>query len=288
MGSGCYLTSGILITKPVTIEGGEYRDPVHTNTGDDTVHPIIRIKDTQNVTIENVVLIGSHRDENFHRELLGQAGLDILSSDNVWVLNVSTVNTYGDGMTVFANFPVDREPTRHLIVDGLTITNAGRQAITVAYAADSSFNHVDVRSAFGDGWDFESDAPGIGSSNIVVSDSRSKKGVRLIEALQGPITFDGCRCQRHVSLTHEAAQSGQPVEFNGGTILLTRKEVGITVEGPGRLTLNHVDLDRLPGTELPTGPAWSVTEGGHLVLIKSSVLGALGTNDQSSTVLIRN
>jgi hypothetical protein len=286
VGSGCYQTSGILITKPVTLEGGEYRDSVHTNTGDGTVHPIIRVKDTHNVTIENAVLIGAHTDENLHRELVGQAGIDILSSDNVWVLNVSTLNTYGDGMTVTAHFPVGG-PTRHLVVDGLTITNAGREAITVAYAADSSFNNVNVRSAFGDGWDFESDAPGIGSGNILVSNSRSTKGVRLIEALQGPVVFDHCQCQRQISLMYEAAQSGQLVEFNGGSVLLPRKDVGITLDGPGRLMFNHVDLDRLPGSQPPTAPAWSVTAGGYLALIKSPVQGPRGTNDRSSTVMIR-
>jgi hypothetical protein len=288
VGSGCYLTSGILIDKPVTIDGGEYRDPVHTNTGDGTVHPIIRIKDTFDVTIENVVLVGSQTDKILHRALVGQAGLDIASSDNVWVLNVSTINTYGDGMTVWANFPEDGAPTRHLVVDGLTITNAGRQAITVAYAVDSSFNNVNVRSAVGDGWDFESDGPGIGSGNIVISNSTSEKGVRLVEALQGPILFDHCRCERHITLINEAAQSGQLVEFHDGSASLPRRQVGITLEGPGRLMFDHVDLDRLPGSEGVTAPAWSVTAGGHLTLIRSPVEGPQGTNDQSSTVAIHN
>ena len=270
----------------MTIEGGEYRDPVHENMGDDTVHPIIRVASTQDVTIENVVLVGSHTDSIFHRGLVGQAGIDLLSSVHVWVLNVSTVNTFGDGMTVWADPPFGG-PTEHLVVDGLTVTNAGRQAITVAFAKDSTFNNVTIRSAFGDGWDFESDAPGVGSGDILVTNSRSKKGVRLIEALQGPITFRQCDIQRHVTVMDEAAQSGQPVEFQGGSVELPRSEVGINVRGPGHLTFDNVDLDRLPGSEPPTSPAWLVTSGGYLALVHSPVPGPRGTHDTSSTVIVR-
>jgi hypothetical protein len=240
-GTGCYVTNGILITKPVVIDGGVYHDHVDTNSGDGTVHPIIRVKDTMDVTIRNVALIGANNEGGFHPQLVGQAGFDILSSDNVSILNVSVKNTFGDGLTAFANFGKDNRPTSGLVVDGLSITNAGREGITMGYAIDSTLNRITVNSAFGDGWDFESDLPGIGSGNILVSDSRSTKGVRLIEALHGPVTFENCRCQRHVTVMDEAAASGQAVTFNGGSVLLpngTDKGGGITVRGPGRLYFN--------------------------------------------------
>ncbi len=290
MGSGCYDTSGILITKPVVIDGGVYHDHVASNSGDRTVHPIFRVRDTEDVTIENVALEGANTEGGFHSQLVGQAGFDILSSDNVSILNVSVKNTFGDGLTVFANFGKDNEPTSGLRVDGLTITNAGRQAITMGYAVDSILNRVTVNSASGDGWDFESDLPGIGSGNIIVSNSRSTKGVRLIEALHGPVTFENCRCQRHVTLMAEAAASGQAVTFNGGSVKLPNgthgDEGGITVKGPGRLFFNGVRLGRLPGSARPTGPAWSVTDGGYLALHRSPVTPPLGTSDHSSTVVM--
>ena len=132
-GSGCYVTDGILVTKPVTINGGTYDDPVNENTGRSTVLPIIRVKDTSDVIIENVGLNGANLDGGFHRGLVGQAGLDILSSSHVIIANVSTNNTFGDGMTLFANFGRDSAPVTDLFVNGLTVTKAGRQGITMGY-----------------------------------------------------------------------------------------------------------------------------------------------------------
>ena len=288
-GSGCYLTTGITISQPITINGGVYNDPVNTNTGDETVHPIIRIKDTSQVTIENASLVGANPGGGFHRQMVRQAGLDILSSSGVSIVNVAVSDTFGDGMTVFTNYPVDKNPTSNLTVSGFSVTNAGRQGITMATVTDSVFNNVAINSATGDGWDFESDAPGIGSGNVTISNSRSVKGVRLIEALQGPISFDNYQGQRHVSLLQEAAASGRPVTFNGGSLLLPNRNhgaslAGITVRGPGHLVLNSVDVGRLPASWAPTGLAWSVTGGGSLTLFRSLVAPPLGTSDQGSTV----
>jgi hypothetical protein len=286
------VTSGILITKPVVIDGGVYHDHVSTNGGDGTVHPIIRVKDTKDVTIENVDLVGANTDGGYHSQLVGQAGLDILSGTNVSIVNVSVKDTYGDGLTAFAAFGESNKPTKNLQVDGLSITNAGRQAITMAYAVDSTLNHVTINSAFGAGWDFESDLPGIGSGNIVVSNSMSVKGVRFIEALHGPVTFENCQCQRHVTVTDQAAASGQAVTFNGGSVQLPNSTSGggggITVNGTGRLFFNGVQLGRLPGSAPPTGPAWAVTNGGYLSLHRSPVTAPLGYHDRSSTVVTTN
>ncbi|MGH9080268.1 MAG: hypothetical protein ACRDYE_09400 [Acidimicrobiales bacterium] len=261
-----------------------------TKSGDRSVKPIIRIEDTSNVTIENVVLAGANGGGGFHRHLVGQAGLDLRSSSNVSILNVSVVNTFGDGLTAFANFPIDKSPTSDLVVNGLNITNAGRQAITMAFVTDSILNNVTVNSASGSGWDFESDLPGIGSGNIIVSNSRSTKGVRFVEALRGPIMFDNCQCQRHVALMNDAAASRQVVIFNGGTLLLPNTDhgiskAGITVRGPGRLVFDGVVIGRLPASRSPSGPAWSVTGGGFLALVRSPVAVPLGYSDRGSTVV---
>jgi len=124
-GSGCYDTSGIDITRPVTIDGGTYYDGTSSRPPDGPVLPIIRIKDTTDVTIENVALQGANTDGGFHRHLVGAAGLDILSSSHVTITHVATIDTFGDGMTVFANFPTSKLPTTDLLVDGLDITQAG-------------------------------------------------------------------------------------------------------------------------------------------------------------------
>ena len=290
-GSGCYFTSGILITRPVTIDGGVFVDPVTAKESGVPVLPIIRIKDTSYVTIEHVVLDGTDTTGSFHRHLVGAAGLDILSSSHVVIRDVATNDTYGDGMTVFANFPKDGAPTSDLLVNGLTITNAGREGVTIADAVNSTFDNVHVRSAAEDGWDFESDLKGVGSGFITVNNPETTKGIRLIEALHGPITFNNCQCDRHITVMGEAALSGAAVTFNGGSVLLPNVDhgmppAGITVRGPGSLTFSGVAIGRLPALRAPTGPAWSVTAGGHLTINDSTVAGPLGNHDGVSTVAI--
>jgi hypothetical protein len=144
----------------------------------------------------------------------------------------------------------------------MTITQAGRQGVTVAYATNSTFNNVDIESGPAAGWDFESDLPNVGSSNVTVNNASGGKGVRLIEALHGPITFNNSNFSGHVILSDRAALSGQPLTFTGGTILLPRSghpkgpdPAGITVMGPGHATFNRVgDWRRIPDSaQLPGG-----------------------------------
>jgi hypothetical protein len=293
-GSGCYtVPDGILVTKPVTIDGGTYRDPSTTVPADGTaVQPIVRIKDTADVVLEDATLIGSNVG-GYHAAMVGEAGIDILSSDHVTITGVTVENTFGDGLTVFANFPRDKDPTTNLAVDGLTVVNAGREGITVADLSHGTLTDVDVVSSDFNSWDFESDLPGVGSGYVTVNHAQTVTGIRLIEALQGPITFNDCQCQRHVSVLFDAAASGQPVTFNGGIVLLPNSDsgpnpAGITVGGPGQLTFNDVDLGQLPAARPPTGEAWAVTGGGHLTLHHSPVAVPRGYHDASSTVTITN
>jgi hypothetical protein len=291
-GSGCYVTTGILITKPVTIDGGTYNDPVDTSTGPGTVFPIIRVKNTTDVTIENVVLNGTNSIGGYHAKLVNEAGLDILSSSYVNILNVATNDTFGDGMTLFSQFGVDKAPVTDLYVNGLTVTKAGRQGITMGYVMDSILDNVNVVSTADTGWDFESDLAHIGSGNVTINNAHNQKGIHIIEALQGPITFNDCQCERHVHMLDDAAASGQLVTFNGGSYELDRDTdtgcnvSGIRIAGPGRMVFNDVDITRMPGEETPKGPAISVTDGGHLTLIDSPLPAPVGGPDATSTVTI--
>jgi hypothetical protein len=293
-GSGCYVTTGILITKPVTIDGGTYNDPVNSSTGPGSVFPIIRVKNTTDVTIEDVVLNGTNYPGGYHRTMVNAAGLDILSSSHVNILNVATNNTFGDGMTLFSQFGVDKAPVTDLYVNGLTVTHAGRQGITMGYVEDSTLDNVTVGSTGEAGWDFESDLPNIGSGNVTINNAHDQVGIHIVEALQGPITFNNCQCESHVHLLRDAAASGQLVTFNGGSYALDRDTdtgcnvAGIVIAGAGRMEFNHVNVTRKPGEWAPQGPTMSVTGGGHLTLVDSPLPAPVGRHDARSTVTIES
>src|SRR6202011_6071120 len=156
-GSGCYKTAGILITKPVTIDGGTFIDPVVTELthGYDGIEPIIRIKDTSGVTVQNVTVTGLNSDGGYHRDLVGQEGIRVLSSANITLTNIITNNTFGDGLIL--GFQPGRPRSTNITVNGLVVNSAGRQGVTVAYATNSTLNDVTINSSADAGWDFESD-----------------------------------------------------------------------------------------------------------------------------------
>ena len=195
-------------------------------------------------------------------------------------------------MTLFANFSIDHQPVSNLFVNGLTVTNAGRQGITVGYAKNSTLDNVNVVSSADTGWDFESDLNGVGSANLTINNAHDQKGIHFVEALEGPITFNNCQCVRHVHMKNDAAQSGQPVTFNGGSLELDRNTdtgdnvAGIVIDGPGRIAFNNVEITRMPGSFAPNGPAISVTKGGHLTLVGSPLPAPIGNHDRKSAVTV--
>lgn len=294
-GTGCYVTHGIRITRAdITIDGGRYVNPAtkhgarHDGLG---LKPLIQIANTRDTKVENVALVGGDANGSYtNRFYVGEAGVDIRSSADVSLLNITTMDTYGDGLTL--GFEPHRPPSTDVMVNGYTINNAGRQGVTMAYATDSRLTGVTVNSAAFEGMDFESDITGAGCGDIVVNDFRggANNDIRLVESLSGPIIFNNANFAGHVSVINDAAASRQPVLFQNGTILLTRSDsgtppAGIWVDGPGDLIFTNVTLGREPGSRPPTGPAWVVTGGGHLTLIKCHVTRPSGKEEEvTSTV----
>ncbi len=292
-GSGCYLVpEGITINRPITIDGGTYEDlsDVATQAGGQhlRVQPVIHILDTHDVTIENAALVGAHSDTSFHRHLVGQAGIDMLSSSHVTISNVAISNTYGDGITF--GFQPRYPPNSDIQVNGLTIINAGRQGVTMAYITQSTLSHVTVVSATEEAWDFESDLLGVGSGYITINDPVWTQGFRVVESLSGPITVNNANGSKHITLMNEAAASGQTVTFNGGTMLIRTDDhgmppAGIYVTG-GTMIFNGTTIEAMATKAEAKGRSWLVLDGGHLAFNHSTIVGPVGANDAKSTVTI--
>jgi hypothetical protein len=288
-GSGCYTTSGILVTQDnVTIDGGTYNDPAALGATD-RVLPIIKVKDATGDTVENVTLTGTNLAGGYHGDpLVGEAGISLLGTTNATLTNITTESTFGDGLTI--GFQPRQHPNTGLVVNGYTINGAGRQGVTVAYANQAALNNVNIVSSADTGWDFESDLPGVGSGYVTVNHPTGKGG-RLVESLSGPVTFNDVNLQGGLIVINDAAASQQQVTINRGNLYLKRTyngvpPAGLWLNGPGFLTLNQVTVGRQDGSAPAHGPAWLVTGGGHLTLNQSPVTPPLGTNDASSTVTI--
>jgi hypothetical protein len=248
------------------------------------------VKKATGVNLANLTLTGFQHTGGIHpKNGVAQAGIKIDGSSNVTVQNVAIEQVAGDGLTL-AYEPGEAENS-NISVNGLTIDNVGRGGVTVSYAINATLGNVTIRRVKTIAVDFESDGASIGSSNVTFNTLFATAGILMQQALQGPVTFNNTHLSGDIGLVRGAAGSTQPIVFNGGTILLRRSfpgtpPAGVWVSGPGVLTFSGVTLGRQPGRQAPTGPAWSVTGGGHLTLTHSPFVTPAGTNDSLSTVTI--
>ena len=294
-GNGCYTVPyGIRITKPVTIDGGTYVDATGTLNPalpSNGIYPVIDVWETNNVTLENLHVIGANTAGGYHGKLAEQDGIRTLSSNKVTISNVTTVNTYGDGLQFWA-IP-QHGPTTDVSVSNVTITQAGRQGVTMGDVFGANLANVNVVSSQNSSLDAESDLRNIGMGNVIIHNF-SGHVFNLINFLTGPVTFTDCTMSR---LTIGSQASQQPITVRGGSLTIPYgmqgyPAAGITQVG-GNVTLTGVNfIRRLYAGKYevpppPDGPNWQVTQGGRLTLVHTSIpIGPVGTNDATSVVTV--
>ncbi len=286
--TACYeVPDGIVLTKPITIVGGTFYDPSTsrpTGPGWDGMKPIILVKEADDVTLTGVSVLGANAIGGFHHLLVGEAGFKVESSDHVTLTDDSALDTWGDGLELVANFGGhDPLPVTGLTVNGFTTTRAGRQGVTLAEVSDSSLNDVNVVSPADAGFDFESDLPGEGSSNVSITNCADDKGFNMVEYFAGPVTISGCTGFHHVTLRGSAADA--PISFVGGTLTCKRDDPQPCIDQDGgSLDFTDVAIDRMAGTIAVREPAWSVDGGGHLQFVDSPIQSSFGSETDASTV----
>ena len=284
-GSGCYITSGISVPSGVTINGGTYYD--NTNTA--PLLPVFRVKFSNNVTLENLSINGADADGSYHSTLVGQAGIDVLSSDHTTVSNVTTSNTFGDGITVFGE--PGHGPSTNFVADHVTITDAGRQGISPASVKTASFTNITIgKTGEGNGWDFESDLKNIGAANVSISNSTWQGSTNIIEALTGPVVFTNDVGHGFVWLGGLGNTSAGTVTWQDSTLYMLATPTGryksaITQIG-GTMSFTNCSLLRKAGVRTPTAPLWNVTSGGNLTVNGGTLSPPPGIHDSTSTVTV--
>jgi hypothetical protein len=282
----CYLVDeGVIVSHPLTIVGGTYRDQSTTRptTGYQVLHPVIRIIDTSDVTLSHLSVFGADTTGLYREQLSTEAGVKVVSSSHVTLDDITVSDTFGDGLELVADLTHHiTTPDTDLVVDGYTTDHTGRQGITFAEVSGATLTDVHVSSPWFDGFDFESDIPGMGSGNVRISDCTYDHSANLVEYLTGPITITDCAGSSAVALGSQ--HSDQPVRFVGGSVQCGGRDpqACITQRG-GSLEFSHVTFTRRQPNVRMTELAWSVEDGGHLTLAGSPVPGPSGRSDSHST-----
>lgn len=251
-GTGCYnVPNGVSLTQPVTITGGTWNDmtttpppqPAHGKIGP---NPVFRIRNTHDVTLSNLAIVGANAKGHYSAGMVGAAGIDVQSSANITITSVTTTNTFGDGLTLA--WDGRNGTTSNVQVDHLTITNAGRQGITPAEVAGARFSYVTINGAADSGVDFESDVPTVGSSNVVFDHLTTRPGINIIEQVAG-LTFTNS------AMTGRLMSQAAQVSYQG-SITCERRAPGACVTVPaGNLTFVPPTIfSRVPGHSTITEP----------------------------------
>ncbi|MBV8464269.1 MAG: hypothetical protein JO368_13310 [Acidimicrobiales bacterium] len=304
VGQGCYNLTGseILITKPVTIDGGTFYD----NSADRDIQPLIRIKWTDHVTVENVTLVGSNNPFcnpfpgcMYHSDLVNGAGIDVLNSSDLVFQNIVTMDTWGDGMTLFG-LPRHGQDT-NILINGLTVVTAGRCGFAPTTVANLVVQHLHVESSATPAIDFESDLPTTGITGPVsIANSTWVGGLFYQEfgtPLYGPdvVTFTN---DLAIGTLHVGGVGVQLVQFIGGGFQVPSQVHGVYVAAiedgvssqtnPGHglpLVFNGVTFTRTPDGPV-TAPGWAADNGSRVVFNESLVPPPVGTADPSSRVWV--
>ncbi len=264
----CYqVDEGITITHPLVINGGTFKDLTDSGTGKHQgYHPIIEVREGDDVTLENLTVEGEHTSKGFTGGKVGEAGIKVLSSSDVTITNVIAEYTFGDGLELVADFgrnwslggPV-KTPDSHITVNGFISYLSGRTGITPAEVVDSTFTDVYLYLNATRSIDFESDIPLQGAGNDTFNHVVANHGINMIEHLSGPITFNHTAMSGRFVL---AESTGEPVAYNNGSLTCNRRAPGacVTVK-VGELDLSNTPLYYNPGT-LPVTEAGYATDPG--------------------------
>jgi hypothetical protein len=268
----CYqVDEGITITHPLVITGGTFKDLTDSGTGKHlNYHPIIEVREGDNVTLENLTVEGEHTNKGFAGGKVGEAGIKVFSSTDVTITNVLAEDTFGDGLELVADFgrkwslggPV-KTPDSDITVNGFTSYLSGRTGITPAEVVDSTFTDIYLYANATRSIDFESDVPLQGAGNDSFNNVVASHGINMIEHLSGPITFD------HTIMTGRFAlqeSTGEPVAFSNGSFTCERMAPGacVTVK-VGELDLSNTPLYYLSGSSKISEPGYATGPGAQIL-----------------------
>jgi hypothetical protein len=256
-----YTTQGIVITQPCTVQNATINNP--TALGASNINPCIQIKGTTNVTLSNLALSGEYPNNgNFYGGLADGYGVQIQSSSHITINAVTTLNTFSDGLV--ATFDSGGPQSSAITVNGMTITNPGREGVTVAGVDNSVgvnvFNDITVSNPVHNALSNETDVNLLGSGYCTFNNfTFDGGGFNLISYLNGPMVFNDINGNGRLILVD--GFGNQTVTINGGSWEFpstSGSQACIQMTG-GKITFDGVAITRAPG--VPNLPMWNVTQG---------------------------
>ena len=276
---------------------------------------------SNNVTLQNLTLIGANQTGGYTPANVGAAGLRILSSSGNRMDNILTQNTWGDSLETFIGGSANNSPpvtNLHVCADGLpsctyTAYNSGRDQVTLncmqgngtisglvngvtTLFSPSILNNMHLLGSSGQGnaFAFESDLSGVGiqyPTSMSINDSTWDGLLYFTTYNQGLVTFNNdtglsgwLQLNGGNSISYAGGGPGARFVFNSGSYKYGSSP-GVRVTNQASATFNKTAF-----SSAGTNVGWNALVGSSLIFHTGDGTflppPPAGTNDDTSSVSI--
>lgn len=137
--------NGLIIPSNKTVVFQKYSQIIYSGPARQKLDDIIKIYNAENVKVYNANIVGS-KFSKFSQEGQWSAGISILNSRNIEIINSRIKDTYGDGIFIGSE---DGGFSENVRIDGAWIDNARRNGISITSAKNIYVHRVLISNTFG-------------------------------------------------------------------------------------------------------------------------------------------
>jgi hypothetical protein len=182
----CYqVDKALKLKKPtgLTIYGGTFTNDVNTPSKKNSLGQyVFDVVGGSNITLESMKINGQNPG-GYDPKLAFAGGIDFEGTAGITITGVTISNTFGDGITLSPlrggadnNSGTILAPPKKAVIQGVSISGAGRHGIAIASASGVQVSNLIVQNPGIDTIDIEADQHNEGADNVTIDGCTSSGG----------------------------------------------------------------------------------------------------------------
>lgn len=183
----CYrVDKGLRLKNPtgLTIYGGTFTSDATTPGKKKTAKEqyVFDLVGGSNVTLESMKINGQNPG-GYHANMAFAGAIDVEGTSGITIMGVTITNPFGDGISLSPlRGGADNDsgtivgPTKNAVIQGVSISGAGRQAVTMASASGVQVSDLVVLNPGINTFDIEADQHNEGADNVTIDGCTSSGG----------------------------------------------------------------------------------------------------------------
>lgn len=192
----CYrVDKGLKLKKPqgLTIYGGTFSSDATTpgKKKKSKGNAVFTLVGGADVTLESLKITGQNPG-GYNAKMAFAGGIEVQGTDGMTIKGVTITNTFGDGITLAPlrggannNSGTIVAPPKNVVINGVSISGDGRQAVTLASVSGAQITDLVVANSGINTFDVEADQPNEGAVNVTIDGCTSSGGAGIFFANGG-------------------------------------------------------------------------------------------------------